>query len=114
MTPRDLVTSWRERADLLDRYAPPAAQAFRDAAEELDASLRDEADASLTLDQASRESGYTADHLRHLVAQGTIPNAGKKGAPRVRRADLPRRVKPTPSASYDPDADALRLLSKSA
>lgn len=112
MTPRDLVTSWRERADVLEPYAPHVARAFRDHADELEAALHSAMDALLTLDQASRESGYTADHLRHLVAQGTIPNAGKKGAPRVRRADLPRRVKPTPSTAYDPDADALTLLQR--
>ena len=32
--------------------------------------------------------GYTAAHLSELIRQGRIPNAGRIGAPRIRRADL--------------------------
>jgi hypothetical protein len=46
----------------------------------------------LTLAEAAQESGYSGDHLRHLIADGTLDNAGRKGSPRIRRGDLP--VKP--------------------
>ncbi|MDB4890458.1 MAG: hypothetical protein JWL61_2313 [Gemmatimonadetes bacterium] len=40
---------------------------------------------------AVRESGYSADRLRHKIAAQEIPNAGRKGSPKIRRADLPRK-----------------------
>jgi len=112
MMPRELPTSWRVLADTIAPFAPPAAEAFRRAAQELEASLRDELGELLTLDQAVSESGYSLDHLRHLVADGTIPNAGRKGAPRIRRADLPRRARKAAEGGYDPSADAIALLSR--
>jgi len=80
------------------------------AAADLDAALAREQDALLSLEQAAQESGYSADHLRHLVADGTVPNAGRRGAPRVRRGDLPTRPGKARSSTYDPDADAVRIL----
>lgn len=47
----------------------------------------------LTLSAASGLSGYTVDHLSRMLRDGTIANAGKKGAPRIKRADLPARPK---------------------
>ncbi len=46
---------------------------------------------SLSLEDASAESGYCADHLGRLVRDGTIPNAGEPYSPRIRRCDLPRK-----------------------
>ena len=46
------------------------------------------ADSALSLG----ESGYSEDHLGRLVRAGTLRNYGRKGAPRVRRGDLPRRA----------------------
>jgi hypothetical protein len=73
--------------------------------------IRAEQDAVLTLAQASAESGYRVDSLRHKLADGTLPNAGRKGSPRIRRADLPRKATAPVVAlgGYDPDADALEL-----
>jgi hypothetical protein len=45
----------------------------------------------LSLEDASAESGYCADHLGRLVRDGTIPNAGEPYSPRIRRCDLPRK-----------------------
>ncbi len=47
--------------------------------------------ASLSLEQASAESGYSVDHLGRLVREGIVPNAGEPYAPRIRRCDLPRK-----------------------
>jgi hypothetical protein len=74
--------------------------------------MRTAEDERLTLAQAAREANMHADTLRHLVSAGRIPNAGKKGAPRIRRKDLPRRAAAAPSQSYDPAADALSLVSR--
>jgi len=53
---------------------------------------RGDGDETLNLQQASQESGYSADHLGRLVREGKIPNAGRPNAPRIRRADLPRKA----------------------
>ena len=46
---------------------------------------------ALNLQQAARESGYSADHLGRLVRSGEIANAGRENAPKVLRKHLPRR-----------------------
>lgn len=104
-----LVATWRAKAEQLERYAPAAAVAFRDAALELEAALRVDADAVLTLREAALASGYSADHIRHLVASGALRNVGAKRRPRIRAGDLPRKASRRTS-SYDPNADALRLV----
>jgi hypothetical protein len=93
ITPSDLPAQWRGRAADLRRWAAAegAAVALERAADELEASLRSASDETLTLAEAARESGYSADHIGREVARGHIPNAGRRHAPRVRRADLPRK-----------------------
>ena len=94
----DLSASWRRVATTLRPYAEAAAVAYERAADALDAALDAQQSAVLTLREAARESGLSADHLGRLVRQGRIPNAGRPHAPRIRRADLPRRA-PLPGAS---------------
>jgi hypothetical protein len=106
---RDLLEQWRIRAGELAPYAPAAAEAFRAAATELEAQLIAEDAVILTLEQAASESGFTADHLRHLVAADKIPNAGARGRPRIRRADLPKKPGAPVARTYDPTADALSI-----
>jgi hypothetical protein len=85
-----LSAHWRTRAAELERFAPAAAQAFRDAADQLDASLQD-AEESVTLKEASLLGGYSVDALQRMVAVGRIENAGRKGKPRIRRAQVPTK-----------------------
>jgi len=59
---------------------------------------------ALSLPQAASESGYSADHLAREVRVGRIPNAGRRGAPRIRRGDLPRK----PGRIQDAFSDRLR------
>jgi hypothetical protein len=113
MSVADLPATWRTRAAELERFAPAAAEAFKAAADELEVALRAAADEELTLEQAAQASGYSTRRLRELLADGTIENAGRKGAPRVRRGDLPRRAKQTAATDYSPAADAARLLARS-
>jgi hypothetical protein len=102
----------REAAGLRRYGAEPQAIAVERACDVVEAAMRAELDAVLTLEEASRESRYSSDHIRHLVADGTLPNVGRKGAPRVRRADLPRRAPHRAAGGYDPDADALQLAAR--
>ncbi|MBX6330911.1 MAG: hypothetical protein IRY91_03585 [Gemmatimonadaceae bacterium] len=108
---------WRARADQLRLVAADAqARSFELAAEELEHLLRTIADEVLTLAEAALRSGYSVDHLARLIRLGKLPNAGRRGAPRIRAADLPRRIDVVARArtGYDPDADArsLRLGSR--
>ncbi|KKK68655.1 hypothetical protein LCGC14_2941850, partial [marine sediment metagenome] len=54
--------------------------------------------ASLSLDEAAAASGLSYSHLQRLVSVGDIPNAGRRGAPRILRKDLPQLV---PSRSHE-------------
>ena len=61
--------------------------------------------------EAAEASGYSREHLRHLVAANAIPNRGRKGSPRIARKDLPRRAGKATQSGYDPAADAIALVS---
>lgn len=112
---KNLADEWRDRANNLRRWADAegAARALEGAAAELEAALREATDEALTLAEASEASGYSERRLRELLADGTIPNAGRRGAPRIRRGDLPRRAGRTTPTGYDPAADARQLLQAS-
>lgn len=92
-----------ERAADVERFSAPAAAAFREAAEMVETALRDAAGERLNLTAAARVSGYSADHLSRLIAQGKLRNVGRKHAPLVMRGELP--MKPRATAP----APALRL-----
>ena len=110
---RTLAEQWRERAATFRAHAcEPAARAYEMAAAELEAELRTGLEESLSLAEAAVESGYSRRRLRELVADGSLPNAGRKGAPRIRRADLPRRVQAAQVDSYNPAADARNLAAR--
>ena len=61
-------------------------------AAQLEATLRERDEATLTLTDAARESGYSTDHLGRLVRDGRIPNAGRPGTPRIALRHLPRKT----------------------
>ena len=94
---RTLPGTWRRRAKALRRYGVETpATALERCAEELDATLVERDETTYSLVEASRESGYSADHLGRLVRDGKIPNAGRPGAPRIARRDLPRKAAAPP------------------
>lgn len=92
MLPADLPEFYRAEAARVEPYNPGAAHAWREAATAAEAAWRAFSDELLTLAVAARESGYSVDHLQELVSTGAIPNAGQKGRPRIRRADLPKKA----------------------
>lgn len=59
---------------------------------QLDQARAEAGEVALTLAQAQAEGGYSYDHLQRGVANDTIPNAGKPGAPLILRKNVP--VKP--------------------
>jgi hypothetical protein len=87
----------REDADLFERRGlKDLAGMVRSYADELDAYEEDYSSELLTLDEAAAASGYHKDSLSRMMSEGKLPNAGKHGAPRVRRRDLPRKPRSTP------------------
>lgn len=74
-----------------DHGAGGQAETLLRCAEDLTAELRELLHEELTIADAADESGYSEDHLRRLVREGTLPNAGENGAPRIRRRNLPRK-----------------------
>lgn len=85
-------------ATLLEPYAPSAATAYREAARQLDEPLAGHAAALLTLEQAARESGYSARHLARLAREGRLPLLSDG---RVRRSDLPRKPSRRPPSAQE-------------
>jgi|SRR5579862_881933 len=113
----ELVAAWRDRAELLRRHgAIEAAATTETLADELEVAIPVENDELLTLAQAAETSGYSEDHLGREIREGRLPNAGRSGAPRIRRADLPRKLPGRRTLiaggrlKYDADADAEFLL----
>lgn len=107
----ELADRWRADAVVLRRYGCEAeAQLLESRADELGEAERAAGDEQLSLQEAAAESGYSKRRIRELVSEGKVPNAGRKGAPRVRRSDLPRKPKRGRSkgsgGDYDPAADA--------
>ena len=92
-TPADLLALWQQRADYLHQFGDPnSARLWRTAAVELERALEAFGAETLTLTEAAQATGYSPDYIRQQIAAGDLPNAGRKNAPRVRRADL--KVKP--------------------
>ncbi len=88
-----LPADWRKQAKTLRRYGGETpATAIERCADDLEATLVERDETTFSLVEASRESGYSADHLGRLVRDGKIPNAGRPGAPRIALKDLPRKA----------------------
>jgi hypothetical protein len=100
-----VLAEWRARAETAALLADSrAAHVLRLCATELERALRDAGDTPLTLSEAAAESGYSVEHLRRLVSEGKIENAGRKHAPRIRRAHVPRKA-----GDLTPDIRPLQL-----
>ncbi len=89
----DLPAEFRHRAAFVreNAAAEQAATAWERAAIELEAALRAHVLEALTLREASLECGYSVDHLRRLIRDATIPNAGDQREYRVLRRDIPKK-----------------------
>lgn len=96
-----LADKWISEGELLRTYGDERGAAVCALhASELRRVAQQYGDELMTLAEASLASGYAERSLRLMIAQGTLANAGRKGAPRIRRADLPRKPR-------SQDADAL-------
>ena len=103
MTREAFTTRWCARRNELARLGAlvDGAKLCDEVLADAEALFRSEEDDVLSLVEAAQESGYSAGHLGRLVRDGTIPNAGRSNAPKIRRADLPRKatgLRPKPPA----------------
>ena len=92
--PADLAAAFREIAASARQHTADerAATIWERAAEMVEESLRLSGLERLTLQRAAAESGYSIDHLRRLIDEGTIPNASvADGSKAILRMDLPRK-----------------------
>ena len=110
--PEKLPNTWRARAQQLQDWGSGdgLARAWELAAIELEQSLRQQRDETLNLQDAARESGYSAEHLGELIRQGRIANSGRTNAPRILRTHLPIKRQPQRkvSGTTEVTADDLR------
>jgi len=109
----DLIARWRSEAETVERCGHEStSKLIRRLAVEADEALRDDQDEPLTLAEAALESSYSTEHLRTMVAAETIPNAGEKGRPRIRRGDLPLKRVTKQSNPGTPEHDARAFLNR--
>ena len=89
------VAQIREDAAVVRRSgAVGHAGALEYAANEFERCIKEWQLEALTLEEAVVESGYSYSALQQKVAKKELANAGGKGAPRIRRCDLPKRGGP--------------------
>lgn len=93
-----LAEKWRQEAAMMRRRGQSdTAELLESCALELEADAREWELAALSLEEATKESGYSYSALQKKVASGELENVGRKGSPRLRRCDLPRKGAATPS-----------------
>ena len=117
MTPAEFLAKWATEADAMQRRGVMVngAGLLSEVLADFKALMSGQSEAVMSLPEAAARSGYSVEHLGRLVRQGRVPNAGRKGAPRVKAADLPRKpasLVPAGPRSYDPVADARSLLGR--
>lgn len=104
MTAAEFLAKWNTDAEAMQRRGVMVngAGLLSEVLADFKALMAGEGEAVLSLPQAAARSGYSADHLGRLVREGRVPNAGRKGAPRVRVADLPRKPACLPGSERPP------------
>ena len=84
-----LAIEWRAEVALLERRGlARESRMVESFAADLEQRLGMWLDELLTVEGAAGEVGSTYDGIRKRIARGDLPNAGRQGAPKIRRADL--------------------------
>jgi hypothetical protein len=87
-----LSAKWRSEAVMLRQCGViPQADLLERLARDLITSELAWEDECLTIQQAASESGLHYCSIQLMLREGRIENRGRKGRPRVRRGDLPRK-----------------------
>ncbi len=117
MTPGEFLAKWTAEAEAMHRRGVMVngAGLCNEILTDFQTVMTTQVGSVLSLPEAAARSGYTVEHLGRMVREGRIPNAGRKGSPRIRSADLPRKppaLVPIGPRAYDPGADARTLLDR--
>ena len=115
-----LAALWRTEAETLRRRGAAAqAVTLESCADELEGALKSWQDQLLTPEQAARETGYSAEHLRRQVRGGQLSaerGEGAKSHMKIRRRDLPAKPRgdrgASPDIPYDPIEDARSIAQR--
>lgn len=101
----ETANAWRAEVERLNRRGLiGAAGVVESLAAELEERAARFLERAVTLAEAAEISGLAYSSLQHLVASGELPNAGRRGRPRVRRGDLPHgRTAPTAARDFEGD-----------
>jgi hypothetical protein len=92
MAVSSLAVLWRQEAGVLRKRGDVrGADLMIQVAEDLATAMREDGESLLSLSDAAIECGYPAPSLGRMVREGKLTNFGTKGAPRIRRGDLPRK-----------------------
>ena len=106
-----LAEGWLSTAETLEgAFDERGAALYRHLAAELQEALRESDGELLTLQEAAAESGYSESRLRHLISDGTLPQAGERGRPRVRRGDLPSKPQKADASTTDLDGEVALIV----
>ncbi len=99
--PGELADRWRSDAEVLRRCGHERTADLCDRhAQELERAVQAHEMELITIREAAAESGYSKSHLYSLLSEGSLSNAGTKGAPRVMRRDLPKKARPTNGGGF--------------
>lgn len=112
---RQVITELRcKAAELRESFGGEAvARSLEWAADRIELALQSADHALLSLEEASRLSGYSTEHLARLVRSGRIPDRrapGSKGRICIQASDLPMRPRPAHNAHADVHELASRLF----
>jgi hypothetical protein len=114
----ELRRKWRARRDEFARFQATVdgATLCDELLADLDSAQLEHDRETLTLRVAAALSGYTVDHLARLIRLRKLPNAGRKHAPRLNRADVPCKARNDAAGrtadSYTVAADARSLAGR--
>ena len=119
-SPDRLISQWREEVDTLrKRGATTQAVTLESCADEMEAALKDWQEQLLTPEQAAKETGYSAEHLRRQVRGGRLSakrGEGAKSHIKIRRRDLPAKPRgdrgASPDVPYSPIEDARSIAQR--
>lgn len=117
MTPTEFLVKWTTEADAMQRRGVMVngAGLLAEVLADFKTVQATQTEAVLSLPEAASRSGYSVEHLGRLIRESRLPNAGRRGAPRIRVTDLPRKppaLVPARPKTYDPLADARTLLDR--
>lgn len=113
MTVEELRAKWTAEAQAMDRRRGlvSGSALIAEMLADIEAVLVGREDELLSVDEAARASGYSAEHLGRLVREGRIPDRrppGTQGRLLFRRGDLPTK----PGRRHTPVADVHDLASR--